>query len=710
MPIIAINNRQNNRAGILMFRSPAPLLQARTLAIVGASDRARWPVSIHKNLTDTKSPVRIFPINPSRDEVWGQKCYPNFAALPEAPDLALIIIPAERIQTCLEEGVQHGLKSALVYASGIGEGTTPEFHTRGAALKALCEESGLVACGPNCMGNVSVREKLFVYPNPDFNKSEPGPVAGIFQSGGTLQAWALTAAERGIRFSYLVSSGNELSLDAADYVNFFVDDPHTKLIVLMVEGIRRPEAFKEAARKALLARKPILAVKVGQTEGARQSAQSHTGAIAGDYDVFAALCERYGIVLCTSLDDMVETALAFQPGRLPKGDGMAFMSNSGGVVDLMHDHAAQENARIPSLSPATAKALRDLVGPDMPIQNPMDCGQAGFADERNYMRVCETVSKDANIHMVAFEARTPKGPGRKIPDPLRELSDNTDVPVFAFSRMGYAPSEYGKIFQDEAGIPHLQSMPETVRAMKALAFYGSRAGGKIPPLAKPKGKADALAPANIEDALKAVGVTPPRSVFAKTAIAAADAAQKIGFPVVLKIVSPEVSHKTEVGGVRLGLKSKAEVSDAAKDLSGLFRKAAPKASIYGFLVQERVSGVEMIVGVREDPLYGPVMVLGAGGILVELVKDTAFRMLPISKSVASDMLDGLAVGALLDGFRGGRPADRKALIDAICGLSKFFLDHRPWLADLEINPLIVCEKGKGVRAVDIRPILKSSGG
>lgn len=691
-----------------MFRSPHPLLRARSIAIVGASDRARWPVSIYGNLTATNSPARIFPINPSRDQLWGMKCYPDFASLPEAPDLALMIIPAAHILSSLQDGVERGLKSALIYSSGIGEGEVPEFHARGAALRELCETSGLVACGPNCMGNVSLREKLFLYPNPAFNNLPPGPVGGVFQSGGTLQAWGLAAAERGIRFSYLVSSGNELSLDAADYVNFLVEDPETSLIVLMIEGIRRPDAFKEAARKALAARKPILAVKVGQTEGARKSAQSHTGAIAGDYDVFAALCERYGIVLCPSLDDMVETALAFQSGRLPEGDGMAFMSNSGGVVDLMHDHAGQENARMPQISPATAKTIRELVGPDMPLQNPMDCGQAGFADERNYMRVCEAVSEDPRIHMVAFEARTPNEPGRKTPQPLRELADRTTLPIFAFCRMGHAPSEYGRQFQDEAGIPHLQSMPETVRAMKALAFYGKRAGRKIPPLPKARGKEAAIHPDRLERSLKAVNVPPPRSIFARSATAAAAAAQKIGFPVVLKIVSPEVSHKTEVGGVRLDLKSRTEVQEAAKELTRNFRKAAPKASISGFLVQEMVSGVEMIIGVREDPLYGPVMVVGAGGIMVELVKDTAFRMLPVNAGVAGDILDELAVNTLLRGYRGGKPADRKALIDAICGLSKFFLDHRPWLADLEINPLIVRETGKGVRAVDIRPVARGT--
>ena len=188
--------------------------------------------------------------------------------------------------------------------------------------------------------------------------------------------------------------------------------------------------------------------------------------------------------------------------------------------------------------------------------------------------------------------------------------------------------------------------------------------------------------------------------------AAAEAAQKVGFPVVLKIVSPEISHKTEVGGVKLGLQSKTEVRKAAKDLGKSLRKAAPKASISGYLIQEMVAGVEMILGVREDPLYGPVMVLGAGGVLVELVKDTSFRLLPVNRRTANEMLNELSVNTLLKGFRGGKPADRHALVTAICGLSKFYLDHRQWLDDLEINPLIVREKGRGVRAVDIRPIFK----
>ncbi len=429
-----------------MFRSPAPLLQARSVAIVGASDRARWPVSIHNNLAEAGYTGKLYPINPGRDEVWGMKCYPDFAALPEAPDLALMIIPAALIQKTLEDGVRHGLKAALVYASGIGEGEDPEFHARGDALRALCADTGLVACGPNCMGTVSVREKLFLYPNPDFNKLPPGPVGLIFQSGGSLQHWARTAAERGLRFSYAVSSGNELSLDAADYINFMVDDAHTKLIVLFIEGIRRADAFKEAARRALAAGKQILAVKAGRTEESRRAARSHTGAIAGDFDVFNALCERYGIVNCPTMDDMIETALAFQGGRLPKGDGMAFMTNSGGVVDLLYDYAGDEKVRLPVFSAATKAVLRDLVGPDMPIQNPMDNGQAGFADAMNYMKVCAAVAADPKVHMLAFEARTPKAPGGVAAETYGYLVEHSDIPVFGFNRMEYEPCVFGVSF------------------------------------------------------------------------------------------------------------------------------------------------------------------------------------------------------------------------------------------------------------------------
>ena len=281
-----------------MFRSPDALFKAQSIAIVGASDRAKWPLTIYQNLTEHGWPGRVYPINPRREEVWGIPCYPDFAALPEAPDLGLFIIPAEAVPVAMEDAIKRGLKAAMVYAANIGEGTDPEIVARGERLKAMCLEAGVTLGGPNCMGGLAFREKLFIYPNAVICRRPPGSIGCVFQSGGTLQFWVQTAQTRGMRFSYAFSSGNELGLDLADYINFFVDDQHTKSIVMFIEGIRRMEAFKEACARALAAGKPIIAVKTGRTQRSREAAQSHTGAIGGDWAGFEALCERYAITIC----------------------------------------------------------------------------------------------------------------------------------------------------------------------------------------------------------------------------------------------------------------------------------------------------------------------------------------------------------------------------------------------------------------------------
>ena len=223
-----------------MFRSPKPIFSASTIAIVGASERARWPQTIWQNLKANGYAGKVYPINPRRDEVYGVPCYHDFGSLPEPADLALVIVPAAAVQGVIEDGARHGLKAATVYAGHLGEGTDPEIVGRGAALKALCEEAGIALAGPNCMGGIAFREKLFAYPNGGICKPSPGSVAAVFQSGGTLQFWVQTAQSRGLRFSYAMSSGNEIGLDLADYINFFVDDPETRIIVLFIEGIRRP--------------------------------------------------------------------------------------------------------------------------------------------------------------------------------------------------------------------------------------------------------------------------------------------------------------------------------------------------------------------------------------------------------------------------------------------------------------------------------------
>jgi len=314
------------------------VLAPSSVAIVGASERGQWQGMIYRNLRDYKYPGRVFLVNPRQQEVWGERCFPSLRELPERVDHAMVIVPAPAVAGVLEDASAAGVTSATVYAAAMGDGHDPESKKRGAWLKDFLNRSKMRIAGPNCMGAHSYHERMFAYPNTELGRFPAGSVGAIFQSGGTLQFWLRTGADRGLRFSYGITSGNEADLDLADYLNFLVDDPDTHQIALFIEGIRRPDAFMHAAGRALAVGKPVTAIKTGATAKSRSAAQSHTGAIGGDYAAYLAMCERYGIVNCRSLDDMLETCLAFGSHRLPKGPLIGFVTTSGGTVDLLCDY------------------------------------------------------------------------------------------------------------------------------------------------------------------------------------------------------------------------------------------------------------------------------------------------------------------------------------------------------------------------------------
>jgi acetate---CoA ligase (ADP-forming) len=680
-----------------MFRSPASMLRASSVAIVGASERARWSSNIFSNLRQFGYGGRVVLINPRQQKVFGATCLPSLRDMSEPVDHAMVIVPAPHVADILTDAEAAGVKSATVYASTMGDGESEASRTRGAWLKNFLATGRLRISGPNCMGSFSYRERLFAYPNTELCSVPPGPIGCIFQSGGTLQFWLKSAAERGMSFSYAVSSGNEVDLDLADYLDFLIDDPHTKQIVLFIEGIRRPQAFMRAAARALEAGKPVLAIKTGATQKSRSAAQSHTGAIGGDYAAYLAMCERYGIINCRSLDDLLETALAFQCGRLPKGPRIGFVTTSGGTVDLLYDYAETEGAVIPEFSAATNAALMPYMQEGIASKNPLDTGipttLKAAADQ------CEIVARDPSVDIVAWASPLPgKGGSWDDVHELRRLLAATDKPIIAFGRMTHQMTPEGLAVQEKAGFPFLQGQQPTLRAINALWFHAQRTGRSLAPL--PPAPVSDLTPANLDAALARYGITLPQNRLVASAREAADAAAAIGFPVALKIRSADIVHKTEAGGVMLNLASAQQVLDAADALTKAARTAHPQAKLDGFLVQEMVSGVETIVGAHADPLYGPLLLVGGGGIMVELVRDVAQRLLPVEAEDVGAMIDGLKVARLLAGYRGRPPADRTALEAAAMALSRFFLDHRARIAEIEINPLMV--RGSGAVAVDVR--------
>jgi len=674
------------------------LLRAKSVAIVGASQKGAWPQGIYRNLKGAKFPGGVYLLNPNYTDLYGDKCYPNLAALPEVPEELLVLIPTRAVLGVLEEAARLGTKSATIYTAGFGEGDDAKGKERAQAMKELCERTGMVICGPNCMGSYSVNEGLWTFPTAT-PLLKRGPVGLIFQSGGSLGNWIKGATERGIGFSYAVSSGNEVSLDLVDYLDFLVDDPDTRVITLMIEGIRRPEEFMAVSERALHWGKPILVVKLGRSEMGKRQAISHTGSLAGADEVFDAVCRRLGLIRCPTLEDMTETTLAFMPGRFPKGSRAAIVVNSGGMKGLICDHCDELKTNLADLGQKTKEAVRPLIPAELAVENPLECGVAGFGDEAGFINIVKLHAEDPGVDLLAIHGELPRGQQRSAAL-FKSVMEATEKPVLAFARSTYSCTDESRSFQEEAGMPFLQAIKPTLRALAGLGLYGMRRELGVPKLAAATGSAADLDGENLNRLLERHGIALPRQAMAGTAADAAAKAKEIGFPVAIKLIAAEVIHKTESGAVMLGVKN---AEEAQAEGQKLLTKTLGRGHL---LIQEMVQGTEVLIGARTDPQYGPFLMVGLGGIFVEVLKDVSIRLLPVDEREAREMLKELRGYKVLEGVRGQKPRDVDALVKAMVGLSEIFAGHRNHLSDMEINPMMVREQGRGAVAVDVRLVRK----
>jgi acetyltransferase len=674
------------------------LLRAKSVAIVGASQKGAWPQGIYRNLKGAKFPGGVYLLNPNYTELYGDRCYPRLAALPEVPEELLVLIPTRAVLGVLEEAARLGTKSATIYTAGFGEGDDAKGKERAQAMKELCERTGMVICGPNCMGSYSVNEGLWTFPTAT-PLLKRGPVGLIFQSGGSLGNWIKGATERGIGFSYAVSSGNEVSLDLVDYLDFLVDDPDTGVITLMIEGIRRPEEFMAVSERALHRGKPILVVKLGRSEMGKRQAISHTGSLAGADEVFDAACRRLGLIRCPTLEDMTEMTLAFMPVRFPKGSRAAIVVNSGGMKGLICDHCDELKTNLAELGQKTKEAVRPLIPAELAVENPLECGVAGFGDEAGFINIVKLHAEDPGVDLLAIHGELPRGQQRSAAL-FKTVMEATEKPVLAFARSTYSCTDESRSFQEEAGMPFLQAIKPTLRALAGLGLYGMRRELGVPKLAAATGSAADLDGENLNRLLERHGIALPRQAMAGTAADAAAKAKEIGFPVAIKLIAAEVIHKTESGAVVLGVKN---AEEAQAEGQKLLTKTLGRGHL---LIQEMVQGTEVLIGARTDPQYGPFLMVGLGGVFVEVLKDVSIRLLPVDEHEAREMLKELRGYKVLEGVRGQKPRDKDALVKALVGLSEIFAAHRNHLSDMEINPMMVREQGRGAAAVDVRLVRK----
>jgi acyl-CoA synthetase (NDP forming) len=703
-----------------LFRDLSPLLTPRSIAVVGASERyGSAGRLVLENLLQLGYRGTVYAVHPRYDEVLGFPCYPELSSLPGPVDSVAVLLSADKVLMILEEAVQIGAPAAWVLAAGFGE-TGPEGKAREAELARFADETGLMVCGPNCIGMANLVDGVATYSVALSPKTYAGGVSAVVQSGAICLDLA-NSARFGLR--YLISSGNEAVLDAADYIGYLANDAHTKVIVAFLEGISSPEKFVMAAGAAAEARKPILAVKVGRSEMARRTVQAHTGSLAGSDAVCDAAFRRLGVMRLDTLDELIEAAELFLTSPLPEGDGVGLVSLSGGQIGLIADLAYDLGLQFPTFAEEAQRDLSEILPPYSPIANPLDAWGSGDL-EKTYPACVETVARQENMYLLAISRGTPpKVAHREVEQSLSvaeaavRTARETGKPVLMFSNFsaGFHPAVEQVL--REGGIPYLQGTRETLCAIQAFVQYAnfrrrtgrSTTAGCPSPSTLPKWRErlknaqGSLSEVEARRLLADYGILGPAEAVATTVDGAIEAAHDIGYPVVLKVLSPDIQHKTEIGGVWVGLGDDAAVTTAFREVMEAARRRHPKARLAGVLIQEMISpsAIEVILGVLQDPDFGSVVVFGSGGILVELLKDSSLRLPPLNTQEALAMIQETRGARLLEGFRGQPPADVDALADALVRLSQLAMDLGDLITALDINPLMVLPRGSGVRAVDV---------
>ena len=550
---------------------------------------------------------------------------------------------------------------------------------------------------------------------------KPGVVSAVIQSGAVALG-LVNIARLGLR--YIVSSGNEALLDSADYINYFVKDPETKVIAAFLEGIRSPERFVAAAQAAITAGKPILLIKVGRSELARRAIQAHTGNLVGSSEVFDAVCRRLGIVQLETLDELIETAELFSTSPLPDGKGIGLLSLSGGQIGLAADTAQDLGLQFPPISARARAALETILPPFSSIANPLDAWGSGDL-KRSYPKCVEIVAGESEMHLLAISRDTPPdSPPQELEQSIAVVraamtaQKHTGKPVVLFSNYSAGVHPNVKRQLGTSRVPYLQGTSETLCAVKALIEYAQfrrldrkarvslecgLSQEKVTTWRERLREQRVLTEIQSRELLATYKIQGPKERMVSTIEQAVECAEEIGYPVAVKISSPDIQHKTDVGGVRLGLVDAEGVRLACRELTQSVQMHQPEARLEGLLVQEMIRGhsVEVILGIVCDPDFGPTLVFGSGGVLTELLKDVSVRIPPLDRSEALEMIEETKVGRLLQGYRGRPDGDIDAVVDTLVRLSDLAIDLGDQITALDINPLLVMEQGQGVRAVDV---------
>ena len=663
---------------------------------------------------------KILRINPRYDRIGDAPCYPSVSALPEKPDCAVLAIPREATEEALLDCAKNGVGGAVVFASGYAEIGTPERQAEQERITAIARAAGLKVVGPNCLGFVNFTSGAMVsFASGELRVDKPrGPGVGIVSQSGAV-GFALAQAERrGMTFSHVLTFGNGADVNIADEIAFLADDPACAAIACLFEGMPHPLQLLEAGEMAWKAGKPVVICKLGVGKEAATAALSHTGSLAGSTEAYMALFERAGFSVVPRIEDLLETAAFFAKTKRPSSRGVAAIGASGGALIAAADAAESHGVPMPQPTSDTKERLRPYVPEFGALRNPCDLTAMLTRDQSAIGGAVEAMlTGDTYGAIVVAHTSLSQGSLERSKS-LREVGRRLGKPICLTFSGGWTGGP--GVVESEMD-PHLQCFQSLDRCYATLAAWhrrddrylveeklGSRSLVRASPADAARQSAELIAAADNETltereakkVLAAYGVPVVGERLVHSAEDAASAAQELGFPVALKVESPHLPHKTEAGVIRLNLKTAEEAVRIAYDaVMTNANKVSPRPLINGVLVQPMVpAGVEIMVGARIDPIFGPLIVVGLGGILVELLKDTALELAPITQREARAMLDRLKGHPLLTGFRGSDPVDLDTLADVIVRLSELADDQRDVITELDVNPLICA--GNRVVAVD----------
>ncbi|WFU40721.1 acetate--CoA ligase family protein [Bradyrhizobium sp. CB82] len=700
------------------------MLHPRNIVLVGATDKpGNYAERIWNNLVKYRFAGSLFPVNAKRETIWGVTCYKNFSSLPETPDHVLVLVPARFAVQVIRDAAAAGARSATIVTSGFSELQDEESQKLASELQQAIRETGLAVTGPNCLGNLSAGDRLFTNIDDRVVTMDQGAVAIAGQSGAIVMAIRQALEDRGVGVGYMVTTGNEAGLETPDLMRYFAEDPSIRVIVVYLEGVRSTKAFRDACKAARAASKPVIALKLGASEGGRAAAMAHTGALAGSIETFDAIATREGVIRVSGLDELIETTECFVHSTVPKGNRLAAVTLSGGKRGLLIDAFHAAGLDFAPLSPHVSGELAKMLGPGSIVGNPLDAGFAAVVDPSVYMRSIKLMIDDPDIDIVIIDAELPKAPHELRERNLRivnEMASRGAKPVIYISAMSIGFTEFTKTLRKS--LPHIavmQGLDRAVTAIKSLLDYAKLAKEVPDVVASSKPAARSVLEKTLKAAngaaldevaskklLKAYGIPISKEGIAQTPAEAAKIAKQIGFPVVAKVVSAEILHKSDIGGVVLNLGSATEVKQAFNDITARVKKLKGKPRLDGILIAQQVKAdLELVIGASLDAEMGPVVLFGTGGVDIELIKDVALAGAPLNTAEARHLIGRTKAGVKMRGYRGKPKLDEDSAVKALVGLSNLIADAGDRIASIDVNPFLINTK-TGV-AVDALIVLNN---